>query len=343
MAISVVDRKLLWGRSRNRCAYPGCSQELTVNLDDPESKVLGDAGAVLGEEAHIRSGSQDGPRHDQAYPKEKVDSYTNLILLCPTHHALIDKDGGKGFSVRQLEKMRSSHESAMQKTETAEAHAHRELSERMAAAIQVWETKIGIEHWQGLTGGLNYPTPILHEDPRDRLFQTGAWLLAKDWPDQFPRIREAFLRFADVLHLMLEHVSKNFEPDEGRSSWELEQTHKRIPWDPPLYEQLIAKYRLECAVTWFLTVELTRSANWIIAAIRSELDPLYRFDEGVLLMREGDLLIRNQIIRVEYTKHRWGEEFPALDLASIKDQILALAEREEVSEDAVNPYVLHDL
>ncbi|BBU22619.1 HNH endonuclease [Mycobacterium xenopi] len=49
---------------------------------------------VVGEEAHIRSGRPDGPRYDPDYPSADIDKYENLMLLCPTHHTLIDAHNG---------------------------------------------------------------------------------------------------------------------------------------------------------------------------------------------------------------------------------------------------------
>jgi len=63
---------------------------------------------ILGEQAHIRGKKPGSARHDPQY--EDVDGYQNLILLCPTHHTEIDKDGGKNFPVDQLVKLKRDHE-----------------------------------------------------------------------------------------------------------------------------------------------------------------------------------------------------------------------------------------
>ncbi|GII83458.1 hypothetical protein Ssi03_14480 [Sphaerisporangium siamense] len=108
MTISVKDRKTLWTRARNICSYPGCRQELTVDGVDAATGTI--TVAVVGEEAHIRSARPAGPRHDPAYPKDRLDAYENLILLCPTHHSIIDANGGAGFGAGALVRMRAAHE-----------------------------------------------------------------------------------------------------------------------------------------------------------------------------------------------------------------------------------------
>ena len=74
------DIKILWGRSGNRCAI--CKIELTPDGDE----------YTLGEMAHIVARSSDGPRGSVEISDGEIDDYSNLILLCPTHHAEIDKN-----------------------------------------------------------------------------------------------------------------------------------------------------------------------------------------------------------------------------------------------------------
>src|SRR5664279_3619822 len=82
MDISARDRKLLWGKAGNRCAI--CRHALVA----PGSG--NDSDAVIGEEAHIVSRSDDGPRGGQI-PRIQIHRYDNYVLLCPTCHTTIDK------------------------------------------------------------------------------------------------------------------------------------------------------------------------------------------------------------------------------------------------------------
>ena len=101
MSISNKTRKILWGRSANRCAI--CKNELVI--DAPGQ----DAESVVAEECHIISPRQNGPRHDSSYPVEKLDSYDNLMLLCRTHHKMVD-DQSETFTTSILRQMKSNHE-----------------------------------------------------------------------------------------------------------------------------------------------------------------------------------------------------------------------------------------
>lgn len=101
MAIADKTRKLLWGKSGNRCAR--CYRVLSVEateLDDP---------AVVGDECHIVSGQLNGPRYDPTFPPEDIDGYPNLLLLCRVDHKTVD-DQWRTFDVVALKRLKDDHE-----------------------------------------------------------------------------------------------------------------------------------------------------------------------------------------------------------------------------------------
>ncbi|HYO59963.1 MAG TPA: HNH endonuclease signature motif containing protein [Archangium sp.] len=61
----------------------------------------GDPAKPLGEHAHIIAHSDAGPRADPSIPESERASYSNLILLCPTHHTQVDKQPDS-FTVEDL-------------------------------------------------------------------------------------------------------------------------------------------------------------------------------------------------------------------------------------------------
>jgi len=82
MAILEKTRKILWGRSGNRCAI--CRTELVLEKD-PYNFYLN-----IGEECHIISKQPNGPRH-QILDNFDYDNSDNLILLCCNHHKIVDE------------------------------------------------------------------------------------------------------------------------------------------------------------------------------------------------------------------------------------------------------------
>lgn len=82
MTITQSTLKELWGASKNECAHPDCDMQLA----DP------DGDGIIGEICHIRAQNEGGPRYDSSLDEEEIDSASNLILLCPTHHTVVDKN-----------------------------------------------------------------------------------------------------------------------------------------------------------------------------------------------------------------------------------------------------------
>ncbi|MBN2588443.1 MAG: HNH endonuclease [Sedimentisphaerales bacterium] len=101
MPISDKTRKILWGRSGNRCAI--CKNELIIDSTEQDDE------SVIADECHIISSKPNGPRHDPSYPADKLDSYDNMILLCRTHHKMID-DQSATYTTNILRQMKSNHE-----------------------------------------------------------------------------------------------------------------------------------------------------------------------------------------------------------------------------------------
>lgn len=101
MTISEKDRKILWARSGNRCAF--CKCEVLVHGD-----AVNDS-AVVGDECHIFSNKKTGPRYKSCDLSDSHDISSNLILLCRTHHKMVD-DQSKKYSAEVLVQLKRSHE-----------------------------------------------------------------------------------------------------------------------------------------------------------------------------------------------------------------------------------------
>lgn len=73
----------LFADSGGFCQNPNCLSELFRDI--------GDTTIHIAEMAHIISAADDGPRANTQLTPEERGAYTNLILLCPTCHTVIDK------------------------------------------------------------------------------------------------------------------------------------------------------------------------------------------------------------------------------------------------------------
>lgn len=107
MSVSHIPEKiknLLWAVSAGRCEYMGCNEVLYQDLLTAKNVNK----AYI---AHIYADSPEGPRFDAIEsPRLKAD-ISNLMLLCDTHHRLIDKEDVVGHTVDRLKIMKEKHES----------------------------------------------------------------------------------------------------------------------------------------------------------------------------------------------------------------------------------------
>jgi len=99
--ISDKNRKILWGKSGNRCAI--CRRTLVVDATGTDSE------SVVGDECHIVSSAKGGPRHDPDYSSTETDELPNLMLLCRIHHKMID-DQAEKYSTDILRSIKANHE-----------------------------------------------------------------------------------------------------------------------------------------------------------------------------------------------------------------------------------------
>jgi hypothetical protein len=153
MTISTQTRKRLWARSGDACAI--CKAPLTTDATGT------DPGAVLGEECDIVSPRPGGPRHRQMQAEE-ADGFDNLTLLCPTHHAQVDKQVGE-YTEAKLREIKRAHETAV-----------RQRPERDKIRIRDVDSRPLILHLVESGGqlmafaGSAEASEVAHPDPRDR-------------------------------------------------------------------------------------------------------------------------------------------------------------------------------
>lgn len=96
------DLKLLWGLSAGRCAFPSCRQLCIAEASGS------DPAATIGKIAHIQAHSDKGPRANPHLSSKERDCYENWILLCGTHHDLIDIQPNT-FTVEDLRRWKREH------------------------------------------------------------------------------------------------------------------------------------------------------------------------------------------------------------------------------------------
>ena len=99
MAISQSTLKILWAKSGGLCAFPGCDHELISKTSED----------IIGHVCHIVAQSAAGPRGNPNISQSEIDCEQNLILLCPTHHRIVDTDEIT-YTIEKLTEIKAAHE-----------------------------------------------------------------------------------------------------------------------------------------------------------------------------------------------------------------------------------------
>lgn len=173
------------------------------------------------------------------------------------------------------------------------------VAQRVLALVNTWEEKTGLACWHDLTYKLTKPVPSLSRKQYDRLVELGRWLLGRNWPYQrFPKTSAAFGNMLFVVQDLVAQLNDSGEVTDDY--WQIRREYKEVEWDFDRHEILVAKYRETEWTIYALAIELTKAANWVTEMVRAELEPLYRFDEGSLLLFMADLVNGEMYIRAEY-------------------------------------------
>ena len=108
----------LWGKAAGQCQYYGCPQRLWV---DELTKEEFNTAYI----AHIVADKPDGPRGDETLSSFLASDISNLMLMCDTHHRLIDIADVAGHTVTRLQTMKRQHEARIEMvTEPSQKHSH---------------------------------------------------------------------------------------------------------------------------------------------------------------------------------------------------------------------------
>lgn len=138
MAITQKSIKILWSAAAGLCTFSDCRERLTY------SEAGEFAPYILGEMAHICGDQPGANRHDPNQTPQERDDYQNLILLCPTHHRLIDRPENEArYPVELLHKIKAEHEafvrSRLEHDPAADKYAvANEIMPLLAENHQVW-------------------------------------------------------------------------------------------------------------------------------------------------------------------------------------------------------------
>lgn len=296
MGISLKTHKILWARSGNMCAI--CKNDLIIDsadsMDDP---------SIIGDEAHIIARKESFTRGDYAsLSPEQRDHYSNLILLCKTHHKQID-DQPTYYSVERLREIKSTHESEV-KTSLSEADDMRQQDDIIYSGyIDEWQRRSDLDNWRDIGSWLSANSPTIPKTWYDDQKEFLIWIIGRIWPRRYPSLENALINYKVVLQDYLNAFDKHINFDaKDREFLRTRKFYQIQEWNPERYNSLLAQYETHICLVNDLFFELTRAANFVCDKVRESIFRGYRLQEGVLLVERHSVGFEMQTIqvRVEY-------------------------------------------
>jgi hypothetical protein len=91
---------------------------------------------VVAEVCHIRAGSTGGPRFTASLSEKERNAFSNLLLLCPTHHKIVD-DRPDIYTQELLDSVKLAHEDKFGRPERFEDGAVAKLIGKANSAVTV--------------------------------------------------------------------------------------------------------------------------------------------------------------------------------------------------------------
>lgn len=323
---------MLWGRAANRCAFPDCQIELV--MDETET----DDQSIVGDEAHIIAQEPEGPRGYPNFPKDKIDKYDNLILLCKIHHKLVD-DQCIYYSVDTLLKMKNDHIKWVKDKLDYDDKKQSE-DEIYASYLETFVKKANVDNWESWMSNIFCDsTSSIQKTHYNSLKELNIYILNRVWPCRYPKLEDAFINCRLILNDLLRVFDKYRTDSNDSDFWCTEKFYKIREYDEERYHRLAHKFDYHESLIDDLCCELTKATNHLFDLVRIYLLRSFRINEGVLLITTGphaDLSFKTY--RLEYS----DEELLTLPYKGLREFMKERASRTisfgtGISEDYFTP------
>jgi hypothetical protein len=128
--ITTKNQNLLWAISGGRCEYAGCNKVLHTDiLTNKKSN-----SAYI---AHVVADEPNGPRGDTLRSKLLANDIRNIMLLCDTHHRMVDADEVT-YTESYLLAMKQQHEERIRRIT--------DIAPNMSSEIILYGANIGVNN-----------------------------------------------------------------------------------------------------------------------------------------------------------------------------------------------------
>lgn len=301
MAISQRDIKLLWGRAASRCAFPDCRRPLTQDSEATENSF------PIGEQAHIVAKEQNGPRGDSSLTSDERDSYANLILLCPTHHTIIDSSP-EDFPIEKLHSVKTDHELWVQQTLSQTWDLNQQARDLIyTSLIDSAVQYCHLSEWKQWTFGPLEPIPRWSYNLPQDFLTFRQKVFSTDFPGALTELERAVKTLSILLHKAAEVFQEHCQIKEdgnGNLYYDGVQFYKISEWDREKYNRLSKEFDVWVEECHQLVIDATKAANWFREVVRRDINPMFFAAEKFVATYpwSGDMGLSYQYLLPEYTQ-----------------------------------------
>jgi hypothetical protein len=321
MSISLKTHKLLWGRSGNMCAFPGCRKILVVD------KTSSDDPSIIGEEAHVVAKKEDGPRGKSDLTEEQRDKYDNLILLCNEHHKIID-DQQNEYTIKKLHSFKIKHETWVKENLNEDPKKNRD-DELYATYIEKFISLADIHNWNSWTSFFFGSTEIFLPEQFESLKQLPNYIVSRIWPKRYSKLEDSLFNFKNILNDIIKVYYKY--PERLSDGYGVKKFYKDFYFERvgsnnyslELEREALAKYDFHVELMQDLLLELTRAANYVCDNIRENIFEGFRIEDGELLISSNDFF-KSSSYKTEYR----GEERNSFPYPGLREFMIKRRDRD---------------
>lgn len=302
MTISQRDIKLLWGNAASRCAFPDCRLQLNQDSESTSSSI------PIGEQAHIVAKESNGPRGNSLLTLDERDSYANLILLCPTHHTIIDKNP-EDFPVEKLHILKTAHELWVKQTLSQTWDLNQQARDLIyTSLIDSAVEYCHFSRWKQWTSGPLAPIPRWPFELPEDFLKFRQKVFSTDFPGTLIELERSIKTLSILLHKAARVFQKHCKIEEdnnGNLFYDGVRFYKILEWNPKLYNKLSQEFDDWVEECHQLIIDATKAANWFREIVRRDINPMFFAAEGKFIATypwSGDMGLSHTYLLPEYTQ-----------------------------------------
>lgn len=130
----------LFALGKGTCYFPGCPKPV---VEETEGLQL-----VAVQIAHIKGANEGSARYDEAMSDQERAAFSNLTLMCTTHHKLIDGPKRSEYPTELLQGWKAEHESGigpLQGVDVTADNLEQLLESLMAKVVPVRKIEVDLE------------------------------------------------------------------------------------------------------------------------------------------------------------------------------------------------------